>query len=130
MTVSQYNLISAETTGREIELVVHMVNSESKRSFVVRPMDLFGSESRLDGGRFHAFDRTITVNPVCIGPVNYPAFKQAFQNTVEWLAENAEGRWGFHLFYEDHALLITPTFYFDDLTDALLFQLSIQRKSI
>ena len=130
MTESQYNLVAVEQLAGEARLVVHMVCYRSRRDTPIKPMKLYGSEVDLNNGRFHSYDRTLTENSINVGRIRWDNLSQGFVNAVEWIAENCEGKWNFHLSYDENSAACHLTFYFDDLSDAVLFRLSIQHRGM
>lgn len=133
MTESQYNVVEVaykSTAFREPSLLVHMVCVKNLLDTPISIMPLYGSELKLDGGRFLRYSRTLANNGVSVGKIRFDIVSMAFTRAVEWIAENTVSTWNFHLAYTETDAALQMTFYFDDPTDAVIFRLSIQSREI
>lgn len=92
-------------------------------------MRCFSGEETLSGGRFHNFEKTVSSNPIEHQNDGH-LVSVAFEAIVNWIADNAKGRWSFHLRCDTKNLrkrspLVIITIFFEDATDSMIYRLHL-----
>jgi len=104
-----------------------VVSVANGRSVVYSPMlMLHDSETSLRSGRFHNFDFNIRTHPEELNIAarnDQETMMVSFTHIVNWLADNAIGKWSFHLGRNTGSMHLT--LFFDELEDAVMFKLSV-----
>lgn len=117
---------------RNGRLFIWSVSRTTNREFALPAIDLTGSEYNLCDGRFHSYQPGIATNHISLGEISVKVFRRAFEVVLEWIASNATGEWSFgvEVIQSRGDICLLPGVYFADQTDAMMFKLSIQKKSI
>lgn len=115
-----------------IILCCEIVDKSSQRIlFNHELMEIFDHERYLDNGRFKRFEEIQDFPYQCTPSTNgkhysYTVFKRdntipTFENMVNWISENTNGKWGCDITHID--LIAYMTFKFEIKNEAVLFKM-------
>ncbi len=108
-------------------LYVKLVNEDNRVTTHNRMLPVHYSERELSGGRFWNYHPHLRTHPVTIrvGLVFDPHLHIFTMGRIfEWLAENCEEAWAFHMSYDTDLAL---TIFFESVQDKVLYRLSLSR---